>query len=1008
METNNLDTYSSDRASFSYPKPGHIGGKCRLLIAVLTVAFSLVTGGAALQAQTQPSLIPVYFTGVVGGDEDWGRRVLLRWDTLDGVVDLTNAVIFRTDGANNREKVSVVSRTRSATLIKSIFYRPGEERALNAAEEYFVRIHGSPSATQDEFAQRVIAALDGEDNADAKGAQHTFMIQSNYGFALVEGLGYLDFVDPASGPYVYELWQGDNAGNPVDALGQITVDVQNVVQLPAPVNLQEVFLRGRDGVTPARAANRRVYLNWEVAESAIEFSTISFGFNIYKLARGLEAGEDFDTVKNELVRLNRVPILEPSPIEDEDPDQTYIYADDGDWLETLDEDDLLTVGDTCTYWAVARDLLGNEGLPSNPVVAVVRDTVEPDMVKGVFVVAAQDTDHVPYLSVMWDNLGPDAVAYKVYRYQNYGNAAKKGPFSDVNGLTEGLIATVPAPAVPDAPKVNHADYEPNSAALGTGFWYSVSALDEHGNESALSPAVYGVLDDVVGPAPGRITEFCISRPVIRAFGNVVDQADTRESEWAPLLTARRDHPSIAKGRFYERTQNGQLVFERILYEFDFLANDQVTYYAEPLESVVDQDDVPSYRFVAETLDGATATVTVDPPSFWEDGSPRQVYRFEATVASYDLVCDPLGPNETGPGLVPVIPGGDMAPFQITMGCDGDAVGYRLYRSVDGCKTYELVEEVPCDGVSLALKDNFHPESATEACYSIVPLDKHGNLGSPQYFQPIVVYMGTIPSATLISATATGLGTPSVTLNWIGPKAGIQYYAVHFVVDGQKQARPKEYRIADLNYDETLNEFSLSVDEVNRDGDPLDKNTNYEVFVEAVSISGASKESDRVPFTWASKAFNDGATDPGDFRWNARPLPPVIDYTPSRIIVSGALRGVALQILEGGGTEAGIDYYTTPAMPFMVWRQRVDKPNQPWIAVSPLIESINRNGMVLDDAFFEYIENPSTMDFDLFFIDRDSGHVQDATYRYLFMQFDDETGEIEYVREPFQISIIIPG
>lgn len=975
-----------------------------LLAALVACAMALAPGRGP--AQEQPQLVPLFFTGLAGGDEAWGRRVLLRWDSIDGLVELENAVIFRTGSANVREKIAVVRPTRSAKTIESIFHKPGEERILDDARDTLERIYGDAGATPAEFAQRVVDLLDGTDKSEYAGARRNFAVQSNYGFAIVEGLGYLDFVDPQDGPFVYELWQGDAMGNAVDALGRITIDASNPQPLPPPGNLHEVFLKGRDGVTPARGNHRRIYLNWESTPELRSYRTAAFGYNIYKLPRALEAGEDFDDVRDELVRINRVPILEPSPIEGEDPDQTYIYADDGGWLQSLDDDDLLVVGAKHTYWAVARDLMGNEGLPSNALEATVRDTEEPDMPKGISVFETKDGDLVPFLRVQWRQQSLDTATYRVYRYREYANAGKKGPFDPVDGMTEGLIAEVPnGELAPDQTKVEHDDYEANQAPRGTGFWYCISAVDAHGNESALSPAAYGVIEDVVGPEPGRVTQFCVSRPIL-SIGATVDDGIDRPTPWSPKFVITRLSAAVSRVRIGTVVITpGKAQEYTELAEFDFRGDDAVQYsLVDPIAE--DEGDIPIYRFTFEALDGSTEEEDVPAPATWTPGTTRKIYRLVANVIGYRQDCDPFGEGVLEAGLVPVVPGGDAPPLDIAIDCaSSDAESYRLYRSVDGCRTYQLVHEVACQGGSLNLTDNYHPEAMTEACYSIVAIDKNGNLGPPKYLDPVFLFVGKFPAPTLVDAMATGLpGAPTLTVRWIGPKAGVLFYRVHFIADGQKQGKPLEFPINSLDYDEQLNEFMVTTDVIDRDGTPVDTSENYEVAVEAVTMGSSAKASDKLPFTWSSKKLA-GDGESGTFRWAFRPLPPVVEYEPPSIYYASSEHGVVIRIKEVGGQEAGIPLMRTPETPFMVWRQRTDKSGQPFAAVSPMIQEINFAGEFLNDPFFALIEEFG--EDRLFFVDN-SGHVQGATYRYIFMEFDPDTGEIVRLRGPFSVDIVIPG
>jgi len=980
----------------------------RSIRLVLLAAFAACLAAFApmrATAQQQPQLVPLYFTGLAGGDEAWGRRVLLRWDSIDGLVQLDTAVVFRTNAANEREKIAVVRPTRSAKLIESIFYRPGEERVLDDARATLERIYGDAGATPADFSQRVVDFLDGADKSEYAPARRNFAVQANYGFALVEGLGWLDFVQPGEGPFVYELWQGDLSGNPVDALGRIEIDAATVTPLPPPANLHEIFLRGRDGVTPARAAHRRIYLNWETPADLKAYRAATFGYNIYTLPRALEPGEEFDDVRDEVVRVNRVPILEPSPIEGEDPDQTYIYADDGGWLESLDDSDLLTVGSTHTYWVVARDLMGNEGMPSNALQATARDTEEPSVPRGISVFETKDGDLVPFLRVQWNRQVEDTTAFRVYRYRDYANTGKKGPFPDVEGLTEGLIAEVPAPPEPEGPKVEYDDFDANQVAKSTGFWYCISAVDAHGNESPMSPAAYGVIEDVVGPEPGRVTQFCVSRPILSLQAEIVD-GDDRPIPWSPKFVITRLTAVVTRVRIGKVVITPEKAAEYTeLAELEFLGNDAVEY------SLVDREpqtagELPIYRFSFEALDGSVEEVDQDPPATWTPGSTRRDYRAVATLVGFRQDCDPFGAETLEAGLVPVVPGGEAPPLDIAIDCSGGEVeSYRLYRSVDGCRSYQLVTEVPCENGALNLTDNYHPEAMTEACYSIVAVDKNGNLGTPKYLDPIFLYVGKFPAPTLVETIASGPpGSPTLTVRWIGPKAGVLFYRVHFIADGKKQGKPLEFPINSLDYDEQLNEFMVTTSTIDRDGAPIDASENYEVAVEAVTMGKSARSSDKLPFTWSSKKLA-GDGESGTFRWAFRPLPPVVAYEPTTIYYASSENGVVIRIKEQGGGEAGVEFFRTPATPFMVWRQRTDKSGQPFVAVSPMIQEINFAGEFLDDPFFALIEDQGSDR--LFFVDN-SGHVQGATYRYIFMEFDPDTGEISRLLGPFSVDIVIPG
>lgn len=994
----------------------------RCLLAALALAMLLTPNAwtPRAHAQTQPNLIPLFFTGVVGGETQWGRKVLLRWYTVDQILQLETAVIFRTNASSQREKVSIVRRTRSPQTIKSIFNRPGEEKIYQSAAEMLTNIYGSAGNTPDEFVARVIDLLEGEDASDYAGMRSYFAQQANYGFALVEGNGYLDYVDPAEGPFVYELWQGDAMGNPIDALGRIVIDANIVTPLPAPQNLIEVQLKGRDGIQPARANDRRIYLDWDPASPATANST--FGYNVYRLNRKLQAGEDFEDVKGELIRVNRLPILEKNPLEDEGAN-SFAFSDQGDWLNTQDEADLLPVGAEYAYWAVARDLLGQEGLPSNPVEVVVRDTFEPDAPRNLQAFPDKDDDDKPFVHLKWNPVPVDTVAYRLYRYQEYGHTRSKGPFADIGGLTEGLIAEVPAPPNPQPDRISYEDKDISSLQKTIGFWYCATAVDGSGNESSLSPPVYVALDDVVGPKLERVTQLCVSRPVLSVSGThsavpptaaavegTGDDRGATQAVWQPAFAIEKLHPaydSVKIWAVFNPSTPDEVATEIFDISLPAGLGDTIVI-GDPDPSVQDQTQIPTYRFQAFSFDGQTASVDVAPPFAWVPGSQPVTYRVRLEVSGYTTVCDTT--PQPRPAVFPVIPGGSQPPFKLDLACDSDVVSVRLYRSVDGGQSYQLVVETGCEDNKFELIDSYHPEGLVAAKYSIVSVDKHGNLGPPNYLAPTILYMGELAKPTMSATKAVGTpGNRQAQIRWIGPKSGVAFWRLYFVAGNQnpnpQQAVEIPHNSPDLTYDNATNIYEFTTSKSNRDDDPIIANQEYFIAVEAVPMAGAAKRSDFKSFQWDFlNKFGQG-TNP-EFRWAARPLPPVEPYPISDVNFYTDHKGVLIRVeyvKELGQTDP--IYAIEP--PYMLWRRRTDKPSQPWKPVTPVIESINFTGLFLDDPFFTFEEEFVSQQ-DLIYIKDDTGHVEGATYEYYFMDLNPKTFEIDRMMGPITVSILIPG
>lgn len=992
----------------------------KTLLRILMLAMVLCLAMEQAPAQTQPNPAPLYYTAIVGGDAPAGRRVLLRWYTLEQLIDLESAVIFRTGNDGVRQKLATVRRTRSAAVIKGIFFRPGEQRILNEARSALERIYGTSGQSEDEFAQLCVDLLEGRDATDYADARRNFLTQINYGFAIVEGLGYLDLVNPAEGPFVYELWQGDATGTPLAALGKITIDATTPMFLPPPADLREVFLIGRDGKTPARANHRRIFLDWDLSPELLEKRDLSFGYHIYKLNRPLQGGEDYESVKGELVRVNEFPILPPSPIPDEDETQSYIFADDGGWLDTTDEEDLLPVGDTYTYWAVAIDLLGNEGAPSNALEATVRDTFEPNTPRGMNVVPERDENDVPLLRVYFDRQDEDTETYRLYRFQLYQNQGFTGPFPDVNGLTEGRITVLDQPADPATRRIVFDDYAPGTTDPGRVFWYCVSAVDIHGNESPMSPPARGVIDDVVPPTLDGVLDICGARPLPVVRGTATTDGQESRETWNPLFKFNKNARLFASVRITRSPQpipGTPPTGRPEPVDTIFLTSIGTQYATDEDDRVQTAADAPVYTFEAVAFDGSVTSVEVNPPQDWRPGGPRVCYEIDLDSRGVEENC--VGSNiANNPFQIVLIPGGDMPPLKIKTACPGgDIEGYRLYRSVDGGRSYTFLREFYCIGQpTLDLVDDYHPDGLAQVKYSVAPFDKHGNIGIPYVLPGDFIVAGDVPRPTVLEVLASGEDVPAlraVTVKWTGPRQGISHYNVHIVRKGDLNAiatppLPLEFALADVNqpgapgnfaWDANSNEYSITTRDIDRTGNDFDPNAHYMVRVAAVPKAGAPASStNQLPIIWASKKFAGGGTL-GELRWAARPMPESDPGTGLIAVSAQGVRGGSVLLpVRNESIEFGATDLIEP--PFLVWRRRADLPNVPWHAVSPVIEEIRRTGGgVINDPFFHKEGNT------VYFVDN-SGHVALRTYDYLILKLNKKTFEIERVIGPLSVEVQI--
>ena len=127
-----------------------------------------------------------------------------------------------------------------------------------------------------------------------------------------------------------------------------------------------------------------------------------------------------------------------------------------------------------TYAYLVRSVIGSPAGPlessdSPPAIVTPKDTFPPAAPQGlVAVVQPGPTPGSAVVELSWSiNVEPDLAGYRVYRSQQEG--------------TRGVLLTLellPSPA-----------YRDNSVQTGQRCWYTVTAVDRSGNESAPSPAV---------------------------------------------------------------------------------------------------------------------------------------------------------------------------------------------------------------------------------------------------------------------------------------------------------------------------------------------------------------------------------------------------------------------------------------------------------------------------------------------------------------------------------------
>lgn len=982
------------------------------LAAAMALGALDAPGFAASDVSVQGKL---FFTGVVGENPSGGNRILLRWYSMEGQAPYEEFTLYRKAGDKNSPepfvKLTRIKPIRNINTIRTLFEMPGSEAILADIIEILETLSGEMIG-MDNYAEKLIQHLESQHPQGGSNLQNTTLANVNWGAALVMGLGYVDPV--GSGLQTYELHAVEEDGTDALVLGRITIDADVVTVLPSPQTLTQVAIPGERG-------DRTIFLKWENSASLQDRLPLSFGFDIYRKIGAPGGGETFEGLleTGQLTKINEGPVLVKGPGEGSEPAEDYDFADTGQSVGLSGPEGMrLIPGETFTYWAVARDLFGQRGDPSNALTAVVPDQWPPAIPRG-FRCDEDRTKSPAYSRLVWDRNEDDTVEYHVYRSRLFQHAGYKGPFDKVDGLTEGLIATVAQPV--SGATVDLLDLDIDGVAHeNMAFWYTVLAVDAWGNESGMSVPVRCVLFDTDAPSAPQPREVCTDVFECYSSSEIVTE-EIRQLEAGREIELRfvRETPEIRRIRI-SRLVNDLPPEPIALLEYSDPEIKEVTYTDIPS---LGRADVLSYEFDFYTASGRRPSCT-----------GRLDDRVVAALRQYLSHYVPIRTTIRGqasknrlcirqniPQRVPRDPtiGGIPNPLCFEFLPYEDAVGIILYRSENGADYYPIDDlRYPDGGGNLVICDEFNPNTPAEIQYGFKGFDENGNLSPLFRFQPLFLMPGRTPALIPVVKKVSSAGDvehPAADVVWFGPKAGVASYIIRFGTPEASPAAPEEifpdieapepvynevYRpVSTLFHDDEHSLFSISLDNISDEtATPIKLNQVYEVQVFARLYGG-----DRVPssnvkkFVWSNIPVPDEPLD-----WPVRPLPP-----KSPVLIaqgySEAAGGVFILLgqhyaMEGKNRVPLLDLVAYD-LPFMIYRQRTDLPNQPYIQVSPLFEEINATGYTLNDPFFFHIYyafGSGTYDA-IYFIDN-VGLVKDAKYRYQLLTLD-ATGELQAVFGP---------
>lgn len=968
----------------------------------------------------------LHFLAIAGSPVAGKTPVLLRWFSFDGSIPVDTFSIFRKAGEANSaqpmELVSVTARLRNAPLIRSIFEQPAVDRAKVNLLEMLDSMLDEP-VTDDTYVDQLLTILDGDPGCAQCEFRARMLVNANYGVAIVEGLGYLDLVDPQT--YTYELRSSQGTGGTDDlVLGRVTIDAAVPTKLAAPQQPVRVNVPGEKG-------HLKIFLKWDFSPALRDQRQAFFGYNVYR-GEGDLSGQNFNSLMSQglLQKINPAPVLPPSQNAlGSQPEDQYVFVDDN---MALDESgpvgDPFDPGAVYTYWVAPIDLLGQEGEVSPPVTATANDQSAPDVPRGLSTKVA-DVSGIRRIVLTWDRNPDDAIGYRVYRFREWDHVGKKDPFPPVNGLPEGYITDIPQPAA-DNPffldtTINIAQHE-NQA-----FWYCVSAFDAAGNESALSPPFRGVIFDKQPPGAPPTVDVCTLITLCDLFLESVTPEpnripETRGNLVVELIIARRDSNTSPLRIVVERitqtiasTVNLPPVIEAI---FDG------PYPAD--EKLVIPDEFPKpprtvrvyYQVTVWGGDVEPCAMYQIPDAKWFDFYDRYLLEGISMTALLSLSTETY--YRCRPGQVGTLPHdpfddtGRPRPVTFQVPQADDAVGVILYRSPD-CDNYFPVAEQRFNGANqLTLEDYFTPSQGGRICYGVRYFDENNNRG-PIFYIPTQFLFPSLPDSnvtpSMISATPLGDETaPSFQLKWFGSNVGLAGFRIEMATTDKFEGKLATFTLSpdDYSFDAEDNEFETVID---REDEATNAKIqiNQKYFIRAVALRQNGEErvsNNSLPFLWAADV-----TPHEHPAWPIRPLPPTdsklkAGWMPAIVAAEPTpfSYGVVLWIgtLDfSGRKETNAEYFIKP--PFIVYRKRLDLPGRTYVQISPLIDSISapyrdvpqdpfvisRAGTFDPDHFPELANTPG-----IFYLDT-TDLILGAKYEYKIVKLDPNTGEIEKVFGP---------
>jgi hypothetical protein len=440
-----------------------------------------------------------------------------------------------------------------------------------ALDTLFGKLSGFGGMT---LAQKVVAAL-GQGAVDPSvGPSMLMLARLHVALNLASGLA---FAEQITGTTTYETREFDPvSGNIGSVVGRVTITPGNPVVLPAPGAPFQVVSNGP-------IDHLRIRLRWGTPDSLRRLSLLQFGFNVWRIGKAAAQAGNYDVTppttsdlesNPAFKQVNKIPVMAtmdyapafgPGGPDDPTDLNTFFFSDSNgrspgnvQFPAGMAPSGYTTPpfndGDAFYYFVTARDVLGRDGLVSQPGLATACRKNPPaaparlsvlNMTQSVPLGGGARTN-MQYLTVRWQastNAADLVSAYWIYRWDNPAMALASG-----NDFSSHLVGT----ASTDSQAGFASFMDTNTSVPGpSNYWYTVRAVSQTACGpivSANSAPASGVLRQRAAPqaTSGELVGSCGSPvAVFQQFDTVADPNDPDTNSWHYRITVSRRDAGIA-------------------------------------------------------------------------------------------------------------------------------------------------------------------------------------------------------------------------------------------------------------------------------------------------------------------------------------------------------------------------------------------------------------------------------------------------------------------------------